>query len=138
MSGKNAEGRIIKDLGRAADTMLEGQAALAIRDQLIGFGRKVPDSAVPFQPNFTLGGTFAEVDLETANVLIEVTNGRSSKAFQVREKYLNPVVNPEGKPVIVLAPNFKSGQINGALEAGAAKVVKSIPELVEYLKNLKK
>jgi hypothetical protein len=61
--------------------------------------------------------------------------GEYGLAIAEFEKYYGP---KQVSLKLVFAQNFKSGQINGALEAGAAKVVKPIPELVEYLKNLKK
>ena len=134
LQGKNALGRVFEDPGQKADKILEGMVALALRDHLVDMGRTVSNSQVPFQKHFLLTKLpFAEVDTDLHKFVVEVTNGTSSKASQVREKYSHPIVNPNAKPVLVYAPNFRPGQVNGAIKAGAAGVFKNWDDLVRYV-----
>ena len=136
LQGRNSYG-ILAPSDQIADKVLEGQAAFALRNQLVAFDRIIPNSALPGRAGQR--GTFAQVDLETPDALIEVTNATTtSKATQIRTRLTNSAVNPEGKPVVVLAPGYGRSMTKGAMDAGASAVVKTVPDLVEYLRSLRK
>ncbi|WP_256082182.1 hypothetical protein [Massilia sp. YIM B04103] len=136
LQGRNSYG-VLASSDQIADKVLEGRAAFALRNQLVAFDRTIPNSAIPGRTGQR--GTFAQVDLETPDAIIEVTNATTtSKATQIRTRLTNPAVNPDGKPVVVLAPGYGRSMTKSAMDAGASAVVKTVPDLVEYLRTLRK
>lgn len=105
---------------------LEADIADAVRPALRNYNRK-------YGPNGSLG----EVDAETGKAIIESASGaRMSKTDQLGRLANNRTINPTGKPVIVVAPNWSSAQIQAALAAGATRVVKNTAELKQALRDL--
>lgn len=99
---------IKKALGSAdKDKKLEGEVADSIRDHVIDFDRKVG-------PN----GSVGQVDVETRKTIIEVTTQRKGKRGQIMKAISDPEMNPNGKPVILYAPNYQGGAGKDIEEAG--------------------
>lgn len=74
-----------------------------------------------------------EIDFETADWIIEATVGKSSKLSQMK-KYFSNLFNPEGKPVVLIGPNYKNSNAIKDIEGLGAKVVHSIDDLIELIK----
>lgn len=91
---------------------LEAQVARRYWRDLVAYDRRVlyPGTA----------REFGQVDVELSNAIIEVTIGKGSrKVGQVRERLMSPLVNPDGKPIIVFGPRMtKPNQIRDINMAG--------------------
>jgi RHS repeat-associated protein len=97
-----------------AAVRLEGRAAVALSDTLVGFQKSVK------------GG---EIDVETTKAIVEVTGGRSPGKLEQILKYINNrEINPDGKAVVVYAPNL-SPHAARTLEKAGATVVRTLDEL---------
>lgn len=104
---------------------LEGQAADAVRDHVVDVNRVVRRAD---------GSVAGEIDVETKKSIIEVTMKKSGKVQQV-QNYQTKLFNPQGKAVIIYAPNYGKFATRSA-EAAGAHVVHSRAELQALLKRL--
>lgn len=99
----------------------EAVIAGAIRPQVIGFNQKFRESPLDRQRRAQQGDTAnrdAEIDVETATAIVEVTVGEGSgKATQILGTPSrlglrnNPLANPAYKPVILVAPKGLKSQL---------------------------
>lgn len=105
-----------------AGTKLEGEVAQALGNRVTDFQKKIVTSE----------GLLGEIDVETADYIIEVTSGRSSKTASEFGKYFGTQMNPDGKGVILFAPNLNETKVESIEEAGVV-IIRSIKELLEYL-----
>ena len=77
---------------------------------------------------------FTQIDIEGRNYLVEVTTGRGNKHAQTL-KYLDPIANPQGKPVLVYNAGDKWGKhVKASVEQHGAIVVQKYEELLQWLK----
>lgn len=119
----NIEKKINKALkSQKAGTKLEGEVAQALGNRVTDFQKKIVTSE----------GLLGEIDVETADYIIEVTSGRSSKTASEFGKYFGTQMNPDGKGVILFAPNLNETKVESIEEAGVV-IIRSIKELLEYL-----
>lgn len=108
-------------------TVLEGTVANAIRQA--GF------DLISFNKEVGLNGSVGEIDVETANAIIEVTTQNSCKLKQIQKLISNLDLNPLLKPVILFAPNYNTTPAQDIINAGAY-VVRTQQELLELLSEL--
>ncbi|GAA4072424.1 hypothetical protein GCM10022214_30640 [Actinomadura miaoliensis] len=107
------------------DKRLEATTAKSIRNIVRDFGRK-----------YGKNGDLGEIDIETNRAIIEISNGRkASKTNQITKLINNRQMNPNGKPVVVLATQWSGKQIAQARQLGAI-VVRTEYELKEALRKL--
>lgn len=76
-----------------------------------------------------------EVDVETRTTIIEVTAQRRGKLKQMEKLQANEQINPDGRPVILYAPNYGRAAAKSVTDAGG-HVVRSEAELETLLKKL--
>ncbi len=97
-------------------------------------------AGIPFIRNQKFGenGSIGEIDFETEGFIIEVTVSPKRKG-EVTQKLPrlknNTTLNPTGKPVILLAPNKKSGSIK-AVKAVGVIFTKKISEVVDLARSM--
>lgn len=104
---------------------LEATAAKSIRNVVRDFNRKYGNN-----------GSLGEIDIETNKAIIEVASGRKmDKEEQVRRLLDNRQMNPQAKPVIVLATQW-SGKQRAIIEQLGAIVVRNEYELKQALRRL--
>jgi hypothetical protein len=106
------------------DNQLPGIVANWVKDDVVSFQRKIG-------PN----GSIGEIDVETSKAIIEVTISRLGKAHQIRERLTNPRINPEGKPVILFAPNYTQNAAQHIIGLGA-HIAHTKEELLDLLRKL--
>ncbi|HZO70857.1 MAG TPA: hypothetical protein VFB60_01565 [Ktedonobacteraceae bacterium] len=82
----------------SAQTQLEGQVARAVIADLVSFQRIIHDPVT--------GEVVGEIDVETSTAIIEVTTTPSGKLEQLLREQNNPLINPEGKNVILYGPDY--------------------------------
>lgn len=87
---------------------------------------------VSFNKEVGLNGSIGEIDVETANAIIEVTTQNSRKLKQIQKLISNLDLNPLSKPVILYAPNYNTTPAQDIINAGAY-VVRTQQELLELL-----
>jgi hypothetical protein len=109
------------------DKQLEGTTARALIGDLVAFNKKIYDPAT--------GEVIGEIDIETSDAIIEVTTKKTGKLSQIQKYLNNPLMNPDGKPVILYAPNY-IGQATKDIEALNVPVVKTMQDLFDWLRNL--
>ncbi len=109
------------------DRVLEGQTALLVLSNLISFQRTIVD------PN--TGLTITDIDVETPDAIIEVTNAQQGKLGQITVQRTNPYVNPSGKPVILFAPLYKATGVKNMKNLGIP-YAKTLDELRQLLKEM--
>ncbi|WP_329235937.1 hypothetical protein OG417_30700 [Actinoallomurus sp. NBC_01490] len=124
----------------------EAVIAGAIRPQVIGFNQKFRESPLDRQRRAQQGDTAnrdAEIDVETATAIVEVTVGEGSgKATQILGTPSrlglrnNPLANPAGKPVILVAPKGLKSQLADRLRLAGVKIVNNQTELRDALAAL--
>ncbi|WP_128331656.1 Hint domain-containing protein [Apibacter sp. HY039] len=105
--------------------LLEGDIAKALDDADIPYiqGEK-------FGPN----GSIGEIDFQLDNFHIEATVQNGGKLKQIVKHMSNEVLNPNGKPVILIGPNYKNLAAVKAIEDAGATVVHSIEDLISIIK----
>lgn len=104
--------------------VLEGIVANAIIQagyELISFNKEVG-----------MNGSIGEIDVETANVIIEVTTQTSRKLKQIKKLISNLDLNPLSKAVILCAPNYKLTAAQDIINVGSY-VVRTQEELLELM-----
>lgn len=107
------------------DVKLEGRVAReAGEHRVVGFQEKVGPH-----------GSTGEKDVETDKAIIEVTNARKGKLSQLEKLRDNRDLNPDGKPVILYAPNYNGPATRGLQEKGFV-VVRNREELERALQEL--
>lgn len=109
------------------DKALAAQTALSVAGNLISFERKVID------PNTHLAIT--DIDVETPNAIIEVTNASQGKLDQIRRQQTNPYINPSGKPVILFGPRYSPAGAKNLKSLGIP-YAKTFDELKQLLKEM--
>ena len=94
---------------------------------LVSYSRELPR-------NDGSNTNLAEIDIETRDTIIEVLNGRtgSNKLSQIRERINNCEINPDGKVVILYAPNVSPFLARGVEREGAL-VIRNIQDLIQLL-----
>ncbi len=107
--------------------VLEGVVATAIIQA--GF------NLVSFNKAVGVNGEIGEIDVETEKAIIEVTTQTSRKLKQIQKLISNLELNPDGKPVILYAPNYKLTPSQDIINAGSY-VVRDQKELLELLFRL--
>jgi hypothetical protein len=96
----------------------------------------VEDQVVAFQKGFGgPGSPIGEIDVETENVIIEVTTGNAGKVAQLQNLLGNPLLNPSAKQVLLFAPNYGKFATQSAEDIGV-RVIKSFSDLQSYLNGL--
>lgn len=95
-----------------------------IRDDIVAFQRKVG-------PN----GSIGEIDVETNNIIIEVTSSPKGKLPQITKCLSDKNINPAGKKVILYAPNCGKFAIRDIIRAGAF-VAQNEAELLALIASL--
>lgn len=113
-----------------AGTRLEAEVALALRRvgiEVTGFDRRVFDPA-----RNRLAG---QVDVETGAALIEVTTSPNGKLEQVADTLRAPLVNPDGKAVVLYAPNYGRAAGQAVMRAGV-HLARTPEQLVAVLRAL--
>jgi hypothetical protein len=107
------------------DKLVEATTAKSIRNVVRDFGRKYGNN-----------GSLGEIDIETNKAIIEISNGRkASKTNQIAKLINDRQMNPNGKPVIVLATQWSGKQVALAKQTGAI-VVRTESELKQALRQL--
>jgi phage tail protein X len=77
-----------------------------------------------------------EIDAETPKFIIEATEKKYiDKINQLKTLSSSPLVNPEHKPVLLLAPNAGTPQQIKLLNDMGIRLFKSIDELIVYINN---
>jgi hypothetical protein len=100
------------------DKEFEGQTALSVLSDLVHFQQLY---------RWTNGSPIVDVDVETTDAIIEVTNDDGRKKGQVETLLHETRVNPRKKPVIVFGPE---------LTRGAVKAVEWVdPDNIYYAKS---
>jgi hypothetical protein len=107
---------------------LEGRAAQILEDA----GVEVTGFQTEFGPNRSVG----EIDIETREAIIEVTESRRSKLRQVNQFVNDQRLNPNGKPVVLYAPNYQGRAGKDILDAGAF-IARTPTELVNIIKSFR-
>ncbi len=109
------------------NTQLEGQVGRSLIADLVSFQRKV----------FNAGGEeIGEIDVETSNAIIEVTNGDESKLEQVLKEQNDPLMNPQHKQVILYAPRY-SHAADRQFASHGIPIIRSWKDLFDYLRSLR-
>ncbi|WP_128331665.1 hypothetical protein [Apibacter sp. HY039] len=83
-----------------------------------------------FGPN----GSIGEIDFQLDNFHIEATVQNGGKLKQIVRHMTNEVLNPNGKPAILIGPNYKNSTAVKAIEDTGATVVHSIEDLIGIIK----
>jgi RHS repeat-associated protein len=78
------------------------------------------------------GNVVGEIDFEVSQAIIETTVSPGGKLSQL-QKYLSPLFNPSGKPVIIFAPNYGSSATRDIERAGGL-VAKHLDDLVALVR----
>lgn len=93
----------------SAGTKLEGEVAEWIGiDRVVRFQEKI----------YSAAGMIGEIDVETKKYLVEVTMGKSSKSANEFKKYFVGPMNPEGKKVILFAPDLADFKVREIEQSG--------------------
>jgi hypothetical protein len=111
-----------------AGTHLEGQTAQHIMDagiHILAFNKEIG-------PN----GAIGEIDIKTPDAIIETTIKRRDKLGQIKDLMTDKQLNPDGKPVILYAPNYGPTAGQAILDAGGY-IARTSAELIALLKLLK-
>jgi hypothetical protein len=109
-----------------AGTRLEGRVADAIQRAGI--------SLINFNQRFGVAGKIGEIDIETADVIIETTIRGNGKLPQITNLMNNPTMNPGGKPVVLYAPNYSPLAADEIRRAGGY-VATNIDSLIDFLRS---
>ncbi len=115
---------------RALEAMV-GYEIIQYKNDLLFWSRPVPIEVV--EEDVFYQRTLAEIDLETTYALIEVTSRdalNGDKVTQIADRYTNPAVNFERKPIIVFAPRISSNTANKFIEQTSAR--STVPIIVVH------
>ena len=130
---------------RSGLSSLRGWFTTIVRARAIRLALRYSDKAVRFEGEVahalgnhvqhfqrmfwkTTGGKLCEIDGETSRYVIEATIGESKSLRQITKLVGNKIINPKGKPVIVVAPNLRKNAAKKLEEAGAT-VVRTVEEM---------
>lgn len=105
--------------------LLESDIAKALDDAEISY---IPGQK--FGPN----GSIGEIDFQLENFHIEATVQNGGKLKQILKHINNEILNPNGKPVILMGPNYRNSAAVKAIEEAGATVVHSIEDLINIVK----
>ncbi|HEU5378532.1 MAG TPA: hypothetical protein VFV38_24180 [Ktedonobacteraceae bacterium] len=94
-------------------------------------------NVVRFDQNIDGGpnGRYGQVDVETENTIFEVKSGKNWQGAKYNDQIAElqgPNINPQGKAVVIYAPNFKPSAVAAAQATGAI-VITSQEELIMYI-----
>jgi len=106
---------------------LEGRVARVLIGDLVSFNRKIVDLAT--------GDVIGEIDVETSNAIIEVTTDKNDKLEQVLREKNDERINPQGKPVVLCAPNY-SRAADAQFGSYGIPVIRTFKDLFDYLRRL--
>ncbi len=81
----------------SVEIQLEGSVARTLIADVVSFQRKIYDAN---------GTEVGEIDVETSTAIIEVTTEKGRKLPQLLKDQSDPFINPDGKEVILYAPNY--------------------------------
>ncbi|MGH9389009.1 MAG: hypothetical protein ACRD1Z_05285 [Vicinamibacteria bacterium] len=81
------------------------------------------------------GRLIGRIEIETRSAIIEVTSEEKGKAKKVRKLLADRRLNPEGKAVILHAPNYTRAAGN-AVEAQDGLVTRTNEELLRLVEEL--
>jgi len=108
------------------DVQLEGQVGRALIADLVSFQRKVFNAE---------GVEIGEIDVETSNAIIEVTNTPRDKLKQLLKDQNEPLMNPNHKKVILYAPGY-SHAADRQFASYGFPIIRSLKDLFNYLRSL--
>ncbi len=79
------------------------------------------------------GRQVGEIDLQTEDWIIEATVSSKGKLKQIK-KYFSELLNPDGKKVVLIGPNYiNRGAVNDIKDTGA-EIVHSVDDLIDLIK----
>lgn len=121
-------GRKIDDALASAkpEEALEGTVADWVRNQIVSFQRKIPPKT----------GSIGEIDIELADLMIEVTVATKGKLAQIKNYISLKEINPLGKKIILYAPNYGWRAARDIKNAGA-HVARTKSELLDLITELR-
>lgn len=76
----------------------EAEVAMFLGDEVVAFHQEFLNDK---------GQLIGDVDVATKETIIEVTNAKNGKLRQLRKYRMNRTINPEGKSVVLYAPNYR-------------------------------
>ncbi|MEN9918318.1 MAG: hypothetical protein RL662_754 [Bacteroidota bacterium] len=82
---------------------------------------------------FGANGSIGEIDFQTPDYIIEATVKNKGKLKQINKLLTDSIMNPDGKPVILIAPNYTNSSAVKAIEDAGATVVHTIEDLISIL-----
>jgi len=106
---------------------LEGQVARVLISHLFAFNREITDLATEVE--------VGEIDVETYNVVVEVTARKNEKLDQMLNEKNNRLINPKGKQVILYAPDYSHAADQQFAKHGIP-IMRSLKDLFDYLRRL--
>ena len=107
-------------------TQFEGQLGLHLGKKLVGFQRDVTRAN---------GERFTDIDAETLKAVISAKSGGNFRGVNTQLlKFFDPLANPEGKKVVLIAPEIPKRVINQI--DNRVVVVKTFDELDNVLRGL--
>lgn len=109
------------------DIRLEGQVGRALISDLVAFNRKTTNPAT--------GIEIGEIDVETPELVIEITMDKDDKLEQVLKEKNNKLINPQGKQVILFAPNY-SHAADTQFQSYGIPIIRTFKGLFDYLRRL--
>jgi hypothetical protein len=129
IQGGGGGGDPIEDAAKSTNpgTKLEGEVGKGLR----GEGIKIEGFNKPVGPN----GSIGEIDIETGRTIVEVTVKSGGKLSQINKYLTNTSLNPDGKSVILYAPNYGARATQDVVNAGG-HVARTIPELADLIRRL--
>lgn len=78
-------------------------------------------------------GSIGEIDFQVNSAIIEVTESKKGKLSQIKKLISNKTMNPNGKRVILYAPNYNNTASKDIENAGA-EVIKNMDALIKSIK----
>jgi hypothetical protein len=109
------------------DIQLEGEVARPLISDLVSFQRKIIDP--------TTGQVIGEIDVETSKAIIEVTTDKNDKLQQIIKEQNDKLINPQGKQVILYAPDYSSAADQQFAKYGIP-IIRMFKGLFGYLRRL--
>jgi RHS repeat-associated protein len=112
-------GRLLELGVNRVGSWFEAIIAKSLGRDVVSFNKVIVDAA---------GRRIGQIDIETSKHLIEVTLDTTGKTKQAAKLVGNPMMNPQGKQVIVYGPNItKAAQ--QSIEKTGARVIRDLDEL---------
>lgn len=116
-----------KSCGLSGDA-LEDEVEKALTDAGVAIEKRAQDVIDPLTNR-----VLTDIDIEVEKAIIEVTSKRSGKLGQIEERVTNALINPNGKMVVLYAPNYL-GVAGRAVEDAGGVVVRDLPSLIALVK----